>query len=52
MKYIIVFIIMIICYQGGRKDERDEIKKRALKIEKECYTNRDIEIIVFGETQE
>ena len=36
----------------GGKEEQTEIENRAKQINKECYNNQDIEIIVFGETQE
>ena len=39
-------------YKNGEREKQQEIENRAKQINKECYTNQDIEIIVFGETQE
>ena len=57
---IICFFTLFCCgffsgYKNGERNKQQEIENRTdkvLKINKECYTNQDIEIIVFGETQE
>jgi hypothetical protein len=54
-------IILILCIIGsfglglyfGILATQDEYEKRALEQgKKECYTNQDLEIILFGEIQE
>lgn len=57
----IIFIFLACCvgvsslcyfaYKCGEVNNKQETVNRAKKIEKECYTNQDIEIIIFGETQ-
>jgi hypothetical protein len=51
-----VLLTFLVAYGLGKfiggKKEQTEIENRAKQINKECYTNQDIEIIVFGETQE
>ena len=51
-----VLLTFLVAYSFGKfiggKKEQTEIENRAKQINKECYTNQDIEIIVFGETQE
>ena len=37
---------------SSERSKQTEIENRAKQINKECYTNQDIEIIVFGNTQE
>lgn len=36
---------------SGEKEKETEIKNRALELDKECYTNQDIEYIIFKEQQ-
>lgn len=48
---IAVFSLSYFAFKCGQKDEKQQTVKRAKEIVKECYTNQDIEIIVFGETQ-
>lgn len=48
---VVVFSLCYCAYKFGQKDEKQQTVKRAKQIVKECYTNQDIEIIVFGETQ-
>ncbi len=52
MKYLIIIFLMLFCYSAGKRDKQNTIKERAKKIEKVCYTNQDIELIIFGEKQE
>ena len=55
---LIVFFIFssVVLFLGGifvgQKAKQQEIENRVKQINKECYNNQDIEIIVFGETQE
>ena len=54
---IICFFTLFCCgffsgYKNGEKAKQKEIENRAKQINKECYNKQDIEIIVFGETQE
>lgn len=35
----------------GQKAKQQEIENRAKQINKECYTNQDIELIIFNEKQ-
>ena len=56
---IIIAVLLFICFLSflggiiiGQKAKQQEIENRAKQINKECYNNQDIEIIVFGETQE
>ena len=56
---IITTVLLFICFLSflggiiiGQKAKQQEIENRAKQINKECYNNQDIEIIVFGETQE
>ena len=55
----IIAVLLFICFLSflggiiiGQKAKQQEIENRAKQINKECYNNQDIEIIVFGETQE
>ena len=62
----IIVVLLFICFFSliggiyiGQKSKQTEIENRANevlkrsvnKIEKDCYTNEDIEIILFNETQ-
>lgn len=48
----ILFFTFLLGENSGQKVKQQEIENRAKQINKECYTNQDVEIIVFGETQE
>lgn len=53
---IICFLILFCCgffsgYRNGEKAKQQEIENRAKQINKECYTNQDIELIIFNEKQ-
>ena len=48
----ILFFVFLLGENSGQKIKQTEIENRAKQINKECYTNQDIEIIVFGNTQE
>lgn len=53
---IICFFILFCCgffsgYRNGEKAKQQEIENRAKQIEKDCYTNEDVEIIIFNEKQ-
>lgn len=54
-KLFIVFVVTLAFYllgfyAGGRYKQR-EIENRVKQINKECYTNQDIELIIFNEKQ-
>ena len=46
----ILFFVFLLGENSGQKNKQTEIENRAKQINKECYTNQDVEIIVFGET--
>ena len=48
----ILFFIFLLGENSGQKIKQTEIENRAKQINKECYTNQDLEVIIFGETQE
>ena len=54
----LLFVGFFSGYKNGERNKQQEIENRTDKvlkskqINKECYNNQDIEIIVFGETQE
>ena len=48
----LVFIFFLGGIFIGQKGRQQEIENRAKQINKECYTNQDIELIIFGEIQE
>ena len=51
---VIVFILFFVFLLGensGQKAKQQEIENRAKQINKECYTNQDIELIIFNEKQ-
>ena len=51
-----VILTFLVAYSFGKfiggKKEQTEIENRAKQINKECYTNQDLEIIIFNQTQE
>lgn len=49
---IAVFSLSYFSFKCGQKDEKQQTVKRAKQIVKECYTNAEIEYIIFGEIQE
>ena len=55
---IIIVVLLFICFLiflggifVGQKAKQQEIKNRAKQINKEFYTNQDIELIIFNEPQ-
>lgn len=48
---VCIFSMCYYAYKMGEVRATKEVVSRAKEIEKECYTNQDIEIIIFGETQ-
>jgi uncharacterized membrane protein len=53
--FVYVVLIFLIGYSfgkfiGGEKKET-EIENRAKELNKECYTNQDIEYIIFKQSQ-
>lgn len=56
MKELILTIVCIcgllyISFISGEKSKEREIRDRAKDINKECYTNEDIEKIIFNASQ-
>ena len=55
---LLIIVAFIVGYFRGKEDIKAEIEYRAMKIQtekeynKKAYTNKDIDIIVFGESQE
>jgi uncharacterized membrane protein len=56
---VIVTVLLFVCslsFLGGvfvgQKSKQQEIENRAKQINKECYNNQELEVIIFGETQE
>lgn len=52
IKLMFIAFIAYVAYTEGKYDQRKEIVKRAEKFNKEIYSLQDIEVIIFGETQE
>ena len=56
--FVVTLAFYILGFYAGERNKQREIENRTDKvlkskqINKECYNNQDIEIIVFGETQE
>jgi len=55
---IIIAVLLSICFLSllggifvGQKAKQQEIENRAKQINKECYTNQDIELIIFNQPQ-
>ena len=53
---IICFLVLFCCgffsgYKNGEREKQQEIENRAKQINKECYTNQELEIIIFNEKQ-
>ena len=54
---IICFFTLFCCgffsgYKNGEKNKQQEVENRAKQINKEFYTNQDLEIIIFNQIQE
>jgi len=54
--FIVLLLTMNLCYLfggyfRGQKDKQTEIENRAKELNKECYTNQDIEYIIFSQSQ-
>ena len=47
----ILFFVFLLGENSGQKIKQTEIENRAKQINKECYTNQDIELIIFNEPQ-
>ena len=43
----ILFFVFLLGENSGQKAKQQEIENRAKQINKECYNNQDIEIIVL-----
>ena len=55
---IITTVLLFICFLSflggiiiGQKAKQQEIENRVKQINKECYNNQDIELIIFNEPQ-
>lgn len=50
---VLVLIIgaIILAFLLGKVQEKKEIIKRAQEYNQECYTNSNLEYIIFGESQ-
>ena len=48
----ILFFVFLLGENSGQKIKQTEIENRAKQINKECYTNQELEVILFGEIQE
>ena len=55
----IIAVLLFICFLSflggiiiGQKAKQQEIENRAKQINKEYYTNQELEVIIFGEIQE
>jgi uncharacterized membrane protein len=48
----VILIVFLLGENSGQNIKQQEIENRAKQINKECYTNQDIELIIFGEIQE
>lgn len=49
---VFVFLIFLFGVKTGENQKQRDIKNRAKKIETETITQQQLEIIIFGETQE
>lgn len=53
---LLLFLLMILTFYCGMRHNKDQVRSRAIEIIdrdlEECYSNQDIEIIIFGEIQE
>ena len=47
----ILFFVFLLGENSGQKIKQTEIENRAKQINKECYTNQDIELLIFNESQ-
>lgn len=43
--------LMYISFLLGEKTRQDEIEKRVLRLDKDCYNQKDIELIIFNDFQ-
>lgn len=52
MKFIILILIFYVAFSLGEQSNQEEIENRAKEIkQKECYSNEEIELIIFGSSQ-
>ena len=50
--FVVTLAFYLLGFYAGERNKQREIENRAKQINKECYTNQDIEVIIFGITQE
>jgi uncharacterized membrane protein len=48
---IVLYSFYFLGFSAGKKEKQTEIENRAKELNKECYTNQDIEYIIFKESQ-
>lgn len=49
---ILIFLVFTIGVYTGKNIKKNEITRRANLHYKKCYSNQDLEVIIFGEIQE
>lgn len=49
---ILIFLVFTIAVYTGKNIKKNEITRRANLHYKKCYSNQDLEVIIFGEIQE
>ena len=47
---IVILILFILTIFFAERQQRIDIKRRVLKMNKECYTKQDLELIIFGKS--
>lgn len=48
----VYYLALFIGIQYGKSSKQREIENRAKEVNKECITNQELEVIIFGEKQE
>ena len=49
---VVTLSFYLLGFYAGERNKQQEIKNRAKQINKECYTNQDLEVIIFNQIQE
>ena len=49
---LVYYLALFIGIQYGKLIKQREIENRAKEVNKECITNQELEVIIFGEKQE
>ena len=50
--FVVTLAFYLLGFYAGERNKQREIKNRAKQINKEFYTNQDLEIIIFNQIQE